>query len=158
MNPCFNMKRILSIGTLFVVTIVALVWYHFPIKSTATVELYCDDPSIGSLYAEFDLRISRSLFAPPVIDGTIRIEDANYVVWTRQKYGLVNNMLRKLKGEMNIPTFVNSANFGKGVDKLIGDLLHIHNIQFGKNYTIEDVSVSMTSNDYGVWSSFTLAS
>lgn len=118
------------------------------------MELYCNDPSISAIYAEFDLRISRSLFAPPVIDGTIRIEDVNYVVWTRPKYGLVSNMLRKLKGEMNLPTFVNPANFGNGVDKIIGDLLLIHSIQFGDNYTIENVSISMTSNDYGMWNSF----
>lgn len=135
-----------------------LVWYHLPIKSKATVELYCDDSTMSALSAEFDLRISRSLFAPPVINGTIQIEDVNYVVWTRQKYGLVSNMLRKVKGKMSIPTFVNPSNFGKGVDKLIGDLLHIHSIQFGDNYTIENVSISMTSNDYGVWSSSTLAS
>lgn len=147
------MKKILTIGALFVVAAAALIWYHLPIKSEATVELYCYDPTMSALSAEFDLRISRSLFAPPVIDGTIRIEDVNYVVWTRQKYGLFSNILRKVKGEMNLPTFVNPANFGKGADKLIGDLLHIHSIQLGDNYTIEYVSISMTSDGYGVWTS-----
>ena len=147
------MKKILSICILFALAATVLVWYHLPIKSKATVELYCDVPNVSELYAEFDLRISRSLFSPLVIDGTIRIGDVDYVVLGRQKYGLVSNIQRKVKGEMNIPVFVNAANFGQGTNMLISDLLYIHSIQFGDNYIIEDVSFSLTCDDYGLWSS-----
>ena len=78
----FNMKKILSICTLFVVVSALLIWYYLPIKRTATVELYCDDPNVSELYAEFDLKISRSLFSPLVINGTIRIGDRD--VYKRQ--------------------------------------------------------------------------
>lgn len=152
------MKKILSICTLFVVVATVLVWYHLPIKSKATAELYCDVPNVSELYAEFDLRISRSLFSPLAIDGTIRIGDVDYVVWGRKEHNFFSNMQRKVKGEMNIPVFVNAANFGQGTSVLISDLLFIHSIQFGDNYIIENVSFSLTSDDYGLWSSFTMAS
>ena len=154
----FNMKKILSICTLFVVVTALLIWYYLPIKRTATVELYCDDPNVSELYAEFDLKISRSLFSPLVINGTIRIGDRDYVVWGRQEYGFVSNMQRKAKGEMNIPVFVNAANFGQGTSLLVSDLLFIHNIQFGDNYIIENVSLSLTSDDYDLWSGCTVTS
>lgn len=143
---------------MFVVIVAVLVWYYLPINRTATVELYCDDPNVSALYAEFELKISRSLFSPLVINGTIRIGDRDYVVWTRQTYGFFSNMQRKAKGEMNIPVFVNAANFGQGTSLLVSDLLYIHNIQFGDNYKIEKVCLSLNSDDYGVWSSCTVTS
>lgn len=152
------MKIKLSICTLFVVIAVVLIWYHLPISRTATVELCCNDPNVSELYAELDLRISRSLFSPLVINGTIRIGDKDYVVWTRQEYGFVSNMQRKARGEMNIPVFVNVANLGQGTSMLVSDLLFIHSIQFGDNYIIENVSLSLTSDDYGLWSSCTVTS
>ena len=152
------MKKILSICILLVIVATVLIWYHVPIKSKATVELYCDVPNVNELYADFDLKISRSLVSPLVIDGTIRIGDVDYVVWGRQEYDFFSNMQRKVKGEMNIPVFVNAANFGQGTSVLISDLLFIHSIQFGDNYIIENVSFSLTCDDYGLWSSSTVLS
>ena len=149
----FNMKKFIGICILIVVVIAGIVWYYIPIKSTATIELYCNDPNESSIYAEFDLEISRSLFSPPKIDGTVRIGDKEYVRWTWQKYGFFTNILRKVKGEIDIPCFINSANFGQGQDILISDLLWIYGIQFGDNYTIENVGLSMSSDDRGSWCS-----
>ena len=85
-------KRVIALCVLLVVMVTALVWYHLPIKTAASVELYCSDPAGGSLDAEFDLSISRSLFAQDKIDGTIRVGDREYVVWTWQKYGFFESM------------------------------------------------------------------
>ena len=108
---------------------------------------------MSALYAEFDLKISRSLFSPPEIHGTIWIGDKEYVAWKGQEYSFVSNIQRKAKGEMNIPAFVNVANLGQGTSFMISDLLYIHSIQFGNRYSIENVSLSMTSDDYGLWRS-----
>lgn len=154
------MKKILSICALLVAAAAVLIWYHLPIKTTATVELYCDDPNAGALYAEFDLRISRSLFAPPAVDGTIRIGDADYVPWRgrNDKNGFFLNMLRKVKGKIDIPAFINPANYGQLTDKLMSDILTVFSIQFGDNYMIEGASLSRNSDDHGVWSGSTAAS
>ena len=146
-------KKILPICILLVAVAAVLVWYHLPIKSTATVELYCDDPNVRGLCAEFDLKLSRSLFSPLAINGTIRIGDRDYVVWERQDYGFFSDIQRKANGELDIPVFINAANFGKGTNLLIRDLLYIHSIQFGDHHMIEHVSLSLTSDDHGMWNS-----
>ena len=71
--------RVIALCVLLVVMVTALVWYHLPIKIAESMELYCSDPAGGSLDAEFDLSISRSLFAQDKIDGTIRAGDREYV-------------------------------------------------------------------------------
>ena len=152
------MKKFLSICALVVAAAALLIWFHLPIKTTATVELYCDDPNAGALYAEFDLRISRSLFAPPAVDGTIRIGDADYVPWGKIRVDFIRNMLRKVKGEINIPGFwVNPANYGQLTDKLMSDMLTVWRIQFGGSYTIEGASIVRNSYGYG-WSGNAVAS
>lgn len=156
------MKKFLSICALLVAAAALLIWYHLPIKTTATVELYCDDPNAGALYAEFDLRISRSLFAPPAVDGTIRIGDADYVPWGRPGGSFFSNMLRKVKGEINTRGFwVNPANYGQSTKKLLNDKLTVWSIQFGDNYKIDGASISRNSNEdeYNrLWSGVTVAS
>lgn len=148
-----NRKKVLFLCILFVVMAGVLVWYDLPIKRTATAELYCDDPKVSGLSAELDLCISRSLFSPSAIHGTIHIGDRDYVVWGRQEHDFASNIQRKIKGEIDIPVFINADNFGKGTDLLLRDLLYIHSIQFGDDYKIENVSLSMTSDDYGMWNS-----
>jgi hypothetical protein len=153
-----NIKKILSICVLLVVAVGVLVWYHIPIKTAATVELYCSDPAGGALDAEFDLSVSRSLFAQDKLDGTIRVGDREYVVWTWQKYGFFESIQRKFEGSMNIPAFVNPDNFGHGVELLLSDILWVNSIQFGSGYEIENVSLQFTSDDYvdGLWSNYTV--
>lgn len=82
-------KRVIALCVLLVVMVTALVWYHLPIKIAESMELYCSDPAGGSLDAEFDLSVSRSLFAQDKLDGSIRVGDREYVVWTWQKYGFL---------------------------------------------------------------------
>ena len=153
-----NIKKILSICVLLVVAVGVLVWYHIPIKTAATVELYCSDPAGGALDAEFDLSVSRSLFAQDKLDGTIRVGDREYVVWTWQKYGFFESIQRKFEGSMNIPAFVNPDNLGHGVELLLSDILWVNSIQFGSGYEIENVSLQFTSDDYvdGLWSNYTV--
>ena len=153
-----NIKKILSICVLLVVAVGVLVWYHIPIKTAATVELYCSDPAGGALDADFDLSVSRSLFAQDKLDGTIRVGDREYVVWTWQKYGFFESIQRKFEGSMNIPAFVNPDNFGHGVELLLSDILWVNSIQFGSGYEIENVSLQFTSDDYvdGLWSNYTV--
>ena len=153
-----NIKKILSICVLLVVAVGVLVWYNIPIKTAATVELYCSDPAGGALDAEFDLSVSRSLFAQDKLDGTIRVGDREYVVWTWQKYGFFESIQRKFEGSMNIPAFVNPDNFGHGVELLLSDILWVNSIQFGSGYEIENVSLQFTSDDYvdGLWSNYTV--
>ena len=146
------MKKIIFLCIIVLIAGMSIVWYCLPVKRTATVELHCNDPSVGIIFAEFDLKISRSLFLPPVLDGTIRLGDAEYVAWARQKYGFFSNLQRKATGKMDIPVFANTANLGQGTDLLISDILFIHAIQFGDNYIIESVSLSRTSDDHGLWS------
>lgn len=151
-------KRVIALCVLLVVMVTALVWYHLPIKTAASVELYCSDQAGGSLDAEFDLSISRSLFAQDKIDGTIHAGDREYVVWTWQKYGFFESMQRKFLGQMNIPAFVNPDNFGQGVELLMSDVLWVPIIRFGSGYDIENVSLLFTSDDYvdGLWSNYTV--
>ena len=151
-------KRLIALCVLLVVMVTALVWYHLPIKTAASVELYCSDQAGGSLDAEFDLSISRSLFAQDKLDGTIRAGDREYVVWTWQKYGFFESMQRKFLGQMNIPAFVNPDNFGQGVELLMSDVLWVPFIDFGSGYDIENVSLLFTSDDYvdGLWSNYTV--
>ena len=153
-----NIKRILSICILLVATVGVLVWYHIPVKTTASTELYCSDPAGGTLDAEFDLSISRSLFAQDRLDGTIRIGDMEYTAWTWQRYGFFESIQRKFEGQMNIPAFVNQDNFGQGVELLLSDILWLNSLQFGSGYEIENVSLHFTSDDYvgGLWSNYTL--
>lgn len=152
------MKKILFICTLFALSLVLLVFYYLPIKRTAIVELCCDDPSVGAITAEFDLRIWRSLFSPLTIDGTIRIGDSAYVPLSKVEGSFLQNIKRKVDREKNIPQFVNSEHFGQGTSLLLSDRLIIHNLQFGKNYAIEEVSLLLTSADPGLWTSCTGAS
>lgn len=151
-------QRLLAVCVLLVVAVGVLVWYHIPIKTAATVELYCSDPAGGALDAEFDLSVSRSLFAQDKLDGTIRVGDREYVVWTWQKYGFFESIQRKFEGSMNIPAFVNPDNFGHGVELLLSDILWVNSIQFGSGYEIENVSLQFTSDDYasGLWSNYKL--
>lgn len=151
-------KRLIALCVLLVVLAAALVWYHIPIKTAASMELYCSDPAGGSLDAEFELSVSRSLFAQDKLDGTIRVGDREYVVWTWQKYGFFESIQRKFQGQMNIPAFVNPDNFGHGVELLLSDILWVNSIQFGSGYKIESVSLSLTSDDYvdGLWSNYIL--
>lgn len=151
-------KRVIALCVLLVVMVTALVWYHLPIKIAESMELYCSDPAGGSLDAEFDLSISRSLFAQDKIDGTIRAGDREYFVWTWQKYGFFESMQRKFLGQMNIPAFVNPDNFGHSVELLMSDVLWVPIIQFGSGYDIENVSLLFTSDDYvdGLWSNYTV--
>lgn len=115
-------------------------------------------PGRGSLDAEFDLSISRSLLAQDKLDGTIRVGDREYVVWTWPKYGFFESILRKFQGQMNIPAFVNPDNFGHGVELLMSDVLWVPFIDFGSGHEIETVSLLFTSDDYvdGLWSNYTL--
>lgn len=151
-------KRLIALCVLLVVLAAALVWYHIPVKTTASMELYCSDPAGGSIDAEFELSVSRSLFAQDKLDGTIRVGDREYVVWTWQKYGFFESILRKFQGQMNIPAFVNPDNFGHSVELLMSDILYVHNLQFGSGYEIESVSLQFTSDDYvdGLWSNYIL--
>ena len=151
-------KRVIALCVQLVVMVTALVWYHLPIKTAASVELYCSDQAGGSLDAEFDLSVSRSLFAQDKIDGTIHAGDREYVVWTWQKYGFFESMQRKFLGQMNIPAFVNPDNFGQGVELLMSDILWVPFIDFGSGYDIENVSLLFTSDDYvdGLWSNYTV--
>lgn len=151
-------KRLIALCVLLVVLAAALVWYHIPIKTAASMELYCSDPAGGALDAEFDLSVSRSLFAQDKLDGTIRVGDREYVVWTWPKYGFFESILHKFQGQMNIPAFVNPDNFGHGVELLMSDILYVHNLQFGSGYEIENVSLLFTSDDYvdGLWSNYIL--
>lgn len=151
-------KRLIALCVLLVVLAAALVWYHIPIKTAASMELYCSDPAGGSLDAEFELSVSRSLFAQDKLDGTIRVGDREYVVWTWQKYGFFESIQRKFEGSMNIPAFVNPDNFGNGVELLLSDILWVHSIQFGSGHEIESVSLQFTSDDYvdGLWSNYIL--
>lgn len=151
-------KRLIALCVLLVVLAAALVWYHIPIKTAASMELYCSDPAGGALDAEFDLSVSRSLFAQDKLDGTIRVGDREYVVWTWQKYGFFESIQRKFQGQRNIPAFVNPDNFGHGVELLMSDILYVHNLQFGSGYEIESVSLQFTSDDYvdGLWSNYIL--
>ena len=151
-------QRLLAVCVLLVVVVGALVWYHIPVKTAASMELYCSDPAGGALDAEFDLSVSRSLFAQDKLDGTIRVGDREYVVWTWQKYGFFESMQRKLLGQMNIPAFVNPDNFGHSVELLLSDILWVNSIQFGSGYEIENVSLQFTSDDYasGLWSNYKL--
>lgn len=151
-------KRVIALCVQLVVMVTALVWYHLPIKTAASVELYCSDQAGGSLDAEFDLSVSRSLFAQDKIDGTIHAGDREYVVWTWQKYGFFESMQRKFLGQMNIPAFVNPDNFGHSVELLMSDVLWVPFIDFGSGYDIENVSLLFTSDDYvdGLWSNYTV--
>lgn len=151
-------KRLIALCVLLVVLAAALVWYHIPIKTAASMELYCSDPAGGSIDAEFELSVSRSLFAQDKLDGTIRVGDREYVVWTWQKYGFFESIQRKFEGSMNIPAFVNPDNFGHGVELLLSDILWVHSIQFGSGHEIESVSLQFTSDDYvdGLWSNYIL--
>ena len=151
-------KRLIAVCVLLVVVVGALVWYHIPVKTAASMELYCSDPAGGALDAEFDLSVSRSLFAQDKLDGTIRVGDREYVVWTWQKYGFFESIQRKFEGSMNIPAFVNPDNFGHGVELLLSDILWVNSIQFGSGYEIENVSLQFTSDDYasGLWSNYKL--
>ena len=151
-------QRLLAVCVLLVVVVGALVWYHIPVKTAASMELYCSDPAGGALDAEFDLSVSRSLFAQDKLDGTIRVGDREYVVWTWQKYGFFESIQRKFEGSMNIPAFVNPDNFGHGVELLLSDILWVNSIQFGSGYDIENVSLQFTSDDYasGLWSNYKL--
>lgn len=151
-------KRLIALCVLLVVMVTALVWYHLPIKIAESMELYCSDPAGGSLDAEFDLSISRSLLAQDKLDGTIRVGDREYVVWTWPKYGFFESMQRKFLGQMNIPAFVNPDNFGQGVELLLSDILWVNSIQFGSGHEIESVSLLFTSDDYvdGLWSNYTV--
>lgn len=141
-------KRTIAICAVIVVAAALLVWYHIPVKTAASMELYCSDPAGGSLDAEFDLSISRSLFAQDKLDGTIRVGDREYVVWTWQKYGFFESLQRKFQGQRNIPAFVNPDNFGHSVELLMSDILWVNSIQFGSGYEIESVSMIFTSDDY----------
>ena len=151
-------KRLIALCVLLVVLAAALVWYHIPVKTTASMELYCSDPAGGSLDAEFDLSVSRSLFAQDKLDGTIRVGNREYVVWTWQKYGFFESILRRFQGQMNIPAFVNPDNFGHSVELLMSDVLWVPFIDFGSGYDIENVSLQFTSDDYvgGLCSNYTL--
>ena len=151
-------KRLIAVCVLLVVMAAALAWYHIPIKTAASMELYCSDPAGGSLDAEFDLSISRSLFAQDKLDGTIRIGDTEYVAWTWQDYGFFESIQRKFEGQMNIPAFVDPDNFGQGVEVLLSDVLWLNSLQFGSGYELENVSLLLTSDDYadGLWSNYTL--
>lgn len=151
-------QRLLALCVLLVVVVGALVWYHIPVKTAASMELYCSDPAGGALDAEFDLSVSRSLFAQDKLDGTIRVGDREYVVWTWPKYGFFESIQRKFEGSMNIPAFVNPDNFGHGVELLLSDILWVNSIQFGSGYEIENVSLQFTSDDYasGLWSNYKL--
>ena len=151
-------QRLLALCVLLVVVVGALVWYHIPVKTAASMELYCSDPAGGALDAEFDLSVSRSLFAQDKLDGTIRVGDREYVVWTWPKYGFFESILRKFQGQMNIPAFVNPDNFGHSVELLMSDILWVPFIDFGSGYDIENVSLQFTSDDYasGLWSNYKL--
>ena len=151
-------KNLIAVSVLLVVVVAALIWYHLPVKTSAAVELYCDDPAAGTLSAEFDLSISRSLLSQPEVDGTIRIGDTEYVVWARQDYGLFESIQRKFEGELDIPVFADQDNFGHGTELMLSDLLWLHSIQFEDGYEIESVSLSLRSDDHGMWSSRTAAS
>ena len=150
-------KKLIAVSVLLIVAVGALVWYHIPVKTSAAVELYCDDPAAGTLSAEFDLSISRSLLSQPAVNGTIRIGDTEYVVWVRQDYGFFESIRRKFEGKLDIPVFVNQNNFGHGTELVLSDLLWLQSIQFEDNYKIESVSLSLKSDDYGIWSSRTVA-
>lgn len=115
-------------------------------------------PAGGSIDAEFDLSVSRSLFAQDKLDGTIRVGDREYVVWTWPKYGFFESILRRFQGQMNIPAFVNPDNFGHSVELLMSDVLWVPFIDFGSGYDIENVSLLFTSDDYvdGLWSNYIL--
>lgn len=91
-------KRTIAICAVIVVAAALLVWYHIPVKTAASMELYCSDPAGGSLGAEFDLSISRSLLAQDKLDGTIRVEDREYVVWTWPKYGFLKVYCANFRG------------------------------------------------------------
>lgn len=151
-------KKLIAVCVLLIVAAGVLVWYHIPVKTTASMELYCSDPAGGSLDAELELSVSRSLFAQDKLDGTIRVGNREYVVWTWQKYGFFESILRRFQGQMNIPAFVNPDNFGQGVELLMSDILYVHNLQFGSGYEIESVSLQFTSDDYvdGLWSNYIL--
>lgn len=151
-------KKLIAVCVLLIVAAGVLVWYHIPIKTAASMELYCSDPAGGSLDAEFELSVSRSLFAQDKLDGTIRVGDREYVVWAWQKYGFFESIQRKFEGSMNIPAFVNPDNFGHGVELLLSDILWVHSIQFGSGHEIESVSLQFTSDDYvdGLWSNYIL--
>lgn len=151
-------KKLIAVCVLLIVVAGVLVWYHIPVKTTASMELYCSDPAGGSIDAEFELSVSRSLFAQDKLDGTIRVGDREYVVWTWPKYGFFESILRRFQGQMNIPAFVNPDNFGHGVELLMSDILYVHNLQFGSGYEIESVSLQFTSDDYvdGLWSNYIL--
>lgn len=144
-------RTVILLVCALLVAAAALVWYCLPVKRTAAVELHCDDPDAGMISAEFDFKISRSLFSPPVLDGTIRLGDTEYVTWVRQKYGFFSNLQRKAAGELDTPVFVNAANLGQGTELVISDLLYIHSIQFGDNYQLASVSLSRMSDDRGIW-------
>jgi hypothetical protein len=146
-------KKLIAVCVLLVVAAGVLVWYHLPIKTSAAVELYCDDPAAGELSADFDLAISRSLLSPTEVNGTIRIDGRNYEVWARQDSGFFSNIQRKIDGELDVPVFINEANFGQGTDQLLSDLLYIHSLQFGDGYELEAVSLSLTADDHGMWNS-----
>ena len=151
-------KKLIAVCVLLIVAAGVLVWYHIPVKTTASMELYCSDPAGGSIDAEFELSVSRSLFAQDKLDGTIRVGDREYVVWTWQKYGFFESMQRKFQGQMNIPAFVNPDNFGHSVELLMSDILWVPFIYFGSGYDIENVSLLFTSDDYvdGLWSNYTV--
>lgn len=151
-------KKLIAVCVLLIVAAGVFVWYHIPVKTTASMELYCSDPAGGSIDAEFELSVSRSLFAQDKLDGTIRVGDREYVVWTWPKYGFFESILRRFQGQMNIPAFVNPDNFGHGVELLMSDILYVHNLQFGSGYEIESVSLQFTSDDYvdGLWSNYIL--
>lgn len=153
-------KKLIAVSVLLVVVVGALIWYHLPVKTSAAVELYCDDPAAGALSAELDLSISRSLLAQPAVNGTIRIGDTEYVVWARQDYGFFESIQRKFEGRLDIPAFINPDNFGHGTELMLSDLLWLHSIQFGPGYEIENVSLLLTSDDYagGLWSNLTVTS
>ena len=148
-----NLKRVLFISTLIFAVIAGMIWYYAPVKCTSTIELSCDDPNENPIYTELNLKISRSLFSPDRVDGTILIGGKKYEAWTWEKYDFFSNILREVKGEIDIPCFINSANLGKGQDTLISDLLWINNIQLSDNYEIANVRLMITSDDRGIWSS-----
>ena len=91
-------KKLIAVCVLLIVAAGVLVWYHIPIKTAASMELYCSDPAGGSLDAEFELSVSRSLFAQDKLDGTIRVGDREYVVWTWPKYGFLKVYCADFRG------------------------------------------------------------
>lgn len=130
----------------------------YPDKNSGEHGIILLRPAGGALDAEFDLSVSRSLFAQDKLDGTIRVGDREYVVWTWQKYGFFESIQRKFEGSMNIPAFVNPDNFGHSVELLMSDILWVPFIYFGSGYDIENVSLLFTSDDYvdGLWSNYIL--